>query len=71
MNLRLQLKDAFYTTLVFFLMACPETYKTIQNLAGATLGTLSTNGLPTMLGLFFQTALFFIVMFALLSIPRT
>jgi hypothetical protein len=71
MNLLLQLKYAFYTTLVFFLMACPETYKTIQNLTGGTLGSLSHNGLPTMLGLAVQSALFFIVMLALLSIPRT
>jgi hypothetical protein len=71
MNLLLQLKYAFYTTLVFFLMACPETYKTVQNLAGNTLGTLSHNGLPTMLGLAVQSVLFFLVMLALLSIPRT
>lgn len=71
MNLLLQLKYAFYTTLVFFLMACPETYKVIQNVAGPTVGTLSHNGLPTMLGLAVQTGLFFIVMTALLSIPRT
>jgi hypothetical protein len=75
MNLLLQLKYAFYTTLVFFLMACPETYKVIQNIAGPYLGhyvgTLSHNGLPTMLGLAVQTGLFFIVMTALLSIPRT
>jgi len=71
MNLLLQLKYAFYTTLVFFLMACPETYKTLQNLSGGALGILSHNGLPTMLGLAVQSALFFIVMFALLSVPRT
>jgi hypothetical protein len=56
---------------VFFLMACPETYKTVQNLAGSLLGyTLSNNGLPTMFGLAVQSALFFVVMVALLSIPR-
>ena len=71
MNLLLQLKYAFYTTLVFFLMACPETYKVIQTVAGHYVGTLSHNGLPTMLGLAVQTGLFFIVMTALLSIPRT
>jgi len=71
MNLLLQLKYAFYTTLVFFLMACPETYKTVQSLAGSLLGvTLSSNGLPTMVGLAVQSALFFVVMTALLSIPR-
>lgn len=71
MNLLLQLKYAFYTTLVFFLMACPETYKTVQNLAASLFSTtLSTNGLPTMIGLAVQSALFFVVMVALLSIPR-
>jgi hypothetical protein len=71
MNLLLQFKYAFYTTLVFFLMACPETYKTIQNLVGRFFGaTLSSNGLPTVLGLAVQSALFFVVMVALLSIPR-
>jgi hypothetical protein len=43
----------------------------IQNVAGHYVGTLSHNGLPTMLGLAVQTGLFFIVMTALLSIPRT
>ena len=71
MNLLLQLKYAFYTTLVFFLMACPETYKTVQNLAASLFSTtLSTNGQPTMIGLAVQSALFFVVMVALLSIPR-
>jgi hypothetical protein len=73
MNLLLQLKYAFYTTLVFFLMACPETYKTVQHLASFT-GlpyTLSTNGLPTLIGIGVQSVLFFTVMVALLSIPRT
>jgi hypothetical protein len=71
MNLLLQFKYAFYTTLVFFLMACPESYKTIQNLVAPLFGaTLSVNGLPTMIGLAVQSALFFVVMVALLSIPR-
>ena len=71
MNLLLQLKYAFYTTLVFFLMACPETYKTVQHLASFTGYTLSTNGLPTLIGIGVQSVLFFTVMVALLSIPRT
>ena len=72
MNLLLQIKYAFYTTLVFFLVACPETYKLVQTAVGGLLGTLSDNGgLPTMLGLIVQSVLFFIVMLALLSIPRT
>lgn len=70
MNLLLQMKYSFYTTLVFFLLAAPETYKTIQHVLGPFTGTLSINGCPNMLGLGVQTGLFFVVMLALLSIPR-
>ena len=70
MNLLLQMKYSFYTTLVFFLLSAPETYKTIQHVLGPYLGTLSVNGCPGKVGVAVQTGLFFIVMLALLSIPR-
>jgi hypothetical protein len=64
------MKYSFYTTLVFFLLAAPETYKTIQHVLAPFTGTLSVNGCPNTLGLGVQTGLFFVVMLALLSIPR-
>jgi hypothetical protein len=71
LNIALKAKYSFYSTLVFFLVANPETYKIIQKCLGGTLGTLSTSsGCPTTLGFFFHTCLFFLVIFALMMFPR-
>lgn len=71
MNLALKAKYSFYSTLVFFLVANPETYKTFQWMLGGMLGNLSSStGCPTPIGLFLNTLLFFVVMLALMMFPR-
>ena len=48
MNILLKAKYSFYSTLVFFLVANPETYKIIQNLFGSFIGTVASSaGCPT------------------------
>lgn len=62
----LKVKYAFYSTLVFFLIANPETYKLTRYLAK----TADPSGLPTSIGFFAHTLLFFAVMLALMMFPR-
>jgi hypothetical protein len=71
MNILLKAKYSFYSALVFFLVANPETYTIVQRFLGPWLGTLaSTSGCPTPLGLFFHTLLFFVVILSLMMFPR-
>lgn len=71
MNLGLRAKYSFYTALVFFLVANPETYKIIEKILGGLLGTIANAaGCPTPLGLFVHTIIFFCVMLALMAFPR-
>lgn len=67
----LKAKYSFYSTLVFFLVANPETYKIVNWVFGRLFGTLaSEGGCPTPLGLFLHTILFFFVILALMMFPR-
>ena len=71
MNIALKAKYSFYSTLVFFLVANPETYKILQWALGGIVGTLSSpSGCPTPLGLFLHTIVFFLVILALMMFPR-
>jgi hypothetical protein len=70
MNLALKAKYSFYSALVFFLVANPETYKVIQKLVGNAIGILSDSGCVTPIGLFIQTIFFFLVMLGLMMFPR-
>ena len=71
MNIALKAKYSFYSALVFFLVANPETYKIIQKLLGGVLGEIaSTAGCPTSFGLFLHTIVFFVVILALMMFPR-
>ena len=71
MNILLKAKYSFYSALVFFLVANPETYKIMDSLLGRFLpATASPAGCPTPLGLFLHTLLFFAVMLALMMFPR-
>ena len=69
MNLALKAKYSFYSALVFFLVANPETYKVMQKVLGG-FQILNDSGCITPLGLFFQTILFFCVMLGLMMFPR-
>lgn len=67
--LGLKAKYSFYSALVFFLVANPETYKLSQMLFGA-LFTTSTGGCPTPVGLFVHSVLFFVILLGLMLFPK-
>ena len=69
LSLGLKAKYSFYSALVFFLIANPETYKMTQMLFGR-LFTISVGGCPTPSGLFFHAAVFFVVLLGLMLFPR-
>ena len=68
-NMILKAKYAFYSALVFFLIANPETYKATQLLLGRFF-TISTNGCPSPTGLFFHALIFYVVLLGLMLFPR-
>jgi hypothetical protein len=70
MNIALKAKYSFYSALVFFLVANPETYKVVQKLLGGLVTIASDGGCPTSFGLFFHTIVFFFVILALMMFPR-
>jgi hypothetical protein len=65
----LKAKYSFYSALVFFLVANPETYKVTQMLFGS-LFTVSNGGCPTPLGLMLHTVVFFFILLGLMLFPR-
>jgi hypothetical protein len=67
--LGLKAKYSFYSALVFFLIANPETYKLTQTLFG-WMFTISNGGCPTPFGLFFHSFVFFLVLLGLMLFPR-
>jgi hypothetical protein len=69
-NYALKAKYAAYTTLVFFLIANPETYKMIQKAVGKVVTVASEGGCPTPTGFFLQTGLFFLVLWGFMLFPR-
>jgi len=66
----LKAKYAFYSTLIFFLIASPETYKMSQSLLGWTFTIADRNGAPTATGFFIHTAFFFLVLWGAMLFPR-
>lgn len=68
-NLALKAKYAFYSTLIFFLIASPETYKITQQILGGFFH-VSSGGSPTPLGFFFHTIVFFLVLWGIMLFPR-
>ena len=69
-NMILKAKYAFYSTLIFFLIASPETYKMSQSLFGWLTPLADRNGCPTATGFFIHTAFFFIVLWGAMLFPR-
>lgn len=69
-NLALKAKYAFYATLIFFLVANPETFKMTQNVLGWLLTIADDGGCPTALGFFAHTGLFFLVLWGAMLFPR-
>jgi hypothetical protein len=69
-NITLKAKYAFYSTLIFFLIANPETFKMTQKVFGWLLHISDGGGCPTATGFFLHTALFFLVLWGVMLFPR-
>lgn len=69
-NYALKAKYAFYSTLIFFIVASPETFKMTQSVFGF-IGRIADNGgCPTTAGFFFHTLIFFLVLWAAMLFPQ-
>jgi hypothetical protein len=69
-NVALKAKYSFYSTLVFFLVANPETFKLTQRVFGGFISIASAQGAPTPYGFFLHTFVFFLVLWGLMMFPR-
>lgn len=69
-NVALKAKYAFYSTLVFFLIANPETFKLTQRFFGRFITLASESGCPTAYGFFGHSLLFFLVLWGMMLFPR-
>jgi hypothetical protein len=69
-NFALKAKYAAYTTLIFFLIANPETYKLLQKFVGGWVTIASEGGCPTPTGFFIHSGLFFLVLWSFMLMPR-
>lgn len=67
LNVMLKAKYSFISALVFFIVSNPELYKLTQRLFGPFVEI--ANPVPTPYGVLIHTAVFFAVMFALMTIP--
>jgi hypothetical protein len=67
----LKAKYAFISSLLFYLVANPETYRFTESIFGSLFEILSPSGAVTPTGLLVHTALFFLTMWALMMIPAS
>jgi hypothetical protein len=65
----LKVKYSFYSTLVFFVFANPETFRILNSMIGTWLPITQSSGVPTAPGFFFQAGLFFLTMLGLMMLP--
>ena len=65
----LKIKYSFYSTLVFFVFANPETFRILNSMIGTWLPITQASGVPTAPGFFFQAGLFFLTMLGLMMLP--
>jgi len=65
----LKVKYSFYSTLVFFVFANPETFRILHGMIGHWLPMTQSSGVPTAAGFFFQAGLFFLTMLGLMMLP--
>ena len=65
----LKAKYSFYSALVFFLFANPETMVILQQFLGGVVTLVAPSGLPTIRGIFLTTFLFFMTMLGLMLLP--
>lgn len=66
----LKAKYSFYSTLVFFLFANPETTLILQRFFGNVVNFISPSGSQTISGIFISTGLFFMTMLGLMLLPN-
>jgi hypothetical protein len=65
----LKAKYSFYSALVFFLFANPETTFILQRFFGKFVTFITPGGAVTITGIFMSTLLFFITMLGLMLLP--
>ena len=65
----LKAKYSFYSALVFFLFANPETTLILQRFFGNFITFITPGGAPTVSGIFISTGLFFLTMLGLMLLP--
>jgi hypothetical protein len=68
-RIMLKAKYSFYSALVFFLFANPETIIILQRFLGGFVDFITPRGAPTMIGIFVTTMLFFTTMLGLMLLP--
>ena len=66
----LKAKYSFYSALVFFLFANPESFLALQRMFGHSVSIITSGGAPTIHGIFISTFLFFITMLGLMLLPN-
>ena len=69
-NVGLKAKYSFYSTLIFFLVANPETYKMTQKVLGRFFFIADQSGSPSAAGFFFHTLVFFLVLWGAMLFPK-
>ena len=69
-NFALKAKYALYATLIFFIIANPETFIMTQKSFGWLLHIADPGGCPTSAGFFLHTVLFFLVLWAAMLFPN-
>ena len=69
-NIFLKAKYAFYSTLAFFLVANPETFKMTQKVFGWIFNIADGGGCPTATGFFFHSTIFFLILWGIMLFPR-
>ena len=65
----LKAKYSFYSALVFFLFANPESFIALQRMFGHSVSIITSGGAPTIHGIFISTLLFFLTMLGLMLLP--
>ena len=65
----LKIKYSFYSTLVLFIFANPETFRIIHGLIGHWVPIIKGSGVPTPVGFFLNAFLFFATMLGLMMLP--
>jgi hypothetical protein len=70
LNIALKAKYSAYSTLIFFLIANPETYRMVQTYFGSYITVATEGGCPTPTGFFLHTLLFFGVLWGFMLFPR-